>query len=130
VKSPYYYKMTALRVIDGDSIEVLIDLGFDITLKEVVRLWDVDAPEIRGVNATPEGQRAKMFAHLWLCGREDKFGDPAEELWAMHTFRKDLYLDSRKYNAREKYGRILGVIYRGGEEKSLNDALLDKGLIK
>lgn len=136
---PYYYPVDVLRVIDGDTISVAIDLGFNITFKEYVRLWYVDTPEIVGKNATEEGLKAKLFTILWLQGNESSFDErlavPVKDaitnvLDDELAWLPNLYVDSVKYNAREKYGRILGVFYRGVEEESLNQALLNKGLIK
>ena len=56
----YSYAATVVRVIDGDSLEVLIDLGFKIGLRETVRLAGIDTPELRGDRAV-DGQAAKAF---------------------------------------------------------------------
>jgi micrococcal nuclease len=101
-RSPlYHYAMTVARVIDGDTLLCDIDLGFNIRTRDYVRLFGVNTPEIYGTKATPEGTLAREYVMLWLTGR--------------------------KYNEREKYGRILGTVYNGIEAESLNDALIREG---
>lgn len=110
VRSPlYHYSMTVARVIDGDTLLCEIDLGFNIRTRDYVRLFGVDTPEIYGTRATPAGTLAREFVLQWLGPRYD------------------LRLHSRRYDEREKYGRILGTIYNGDEPESLNDALIREG---
>lgn len=106
----YTYTCKILRVVDGDTLEVLIDLGFNAFLKETIRLLGVNTPEVFGAKASPEGKIASEYTKKWIADREGK-----------GTF---VYLSS-KYNSREKYGRCLGVISFGDE--SLNDALISQG---
>lgn len=90
----YWYEILSYRVIDGDSIECEIDLGFDIHIREVVRLRDIECPETRTKNLDEKakGLAAKDFVQRML--------DDADEI----------YLDSAEYR-RGKYGRCLGIIY-------------------
>lgn len=90
----YMYNCALVRVIDGDTIDVLIDLGFDIHLKERVRLSSIDTAEIFGSKAVAAGQVSKEFVGAWM------------------QQAKSLILFSQRYNAREKYGRVLGEFYR------------------
>lgn len=60
----YQYHATLARVIDGDTFALDIDLGFHITVRETVRLFGIDCPEIR----TEEGKRAKAFTEAWFAG--------------------------------------------------------------
>ena len=79
-----------------------------------------------------------MYTSLWLRGRESEFNGfkslPINEAWDKMPasdegpWLDNLYLDSIKYNDREKYGRILGYIYRDNEGMSLNDRLVESGL--
>jgi len=104
----YQYRFELIRVIDGDTIEVMLDLGIETYRRELIRLYGVNTPEKRG--ATKEAaMAAQAFTTSWLIG----------------TF--PFHLDSRSYKPREKYGRILGVVYRYGDPVSLNDALLKAG---
>lgn len=90
----YIYAVKPVRVVDGDSIDLEIDLGFKTWKFERVRLSSIDTPEITGSQATPEGQVAKEFTREWLN---------AASL---------VFLHSIKYDHREKYGRVLGDLYR------------------
>jgi len=111
----YNYRIEVLRVIDGDTLQVMVDYGFSQFGKEMVRLYDIDTPETRGVNVDPvRGPLATKFTLDWLCVDG-------------HLFRSGLTMDSRKYNAREKYGRALADIYRPDDPISLNQALRDAG---
>ena len=60
----YQYRATILRVVDGDTLDVSIDLGFNIFHKLRIRLKGVDCPELR----TEEGKAAKAFVETWLEG--------------------------------------------------------------
>lgn len=110
---PYVYRVELRRVVDGDTVVLDLDMGFKCWLSgQYVRLYDVDTPEIFGRNATPEGQAAKAFTVQWF--REGA------------TFT----MISRRYDHREKYGRILGDIHRDDDPISLNQALLAAGHVK
>ncbi len=106
---PYVYKIEVERVIDGDTVFATIQLGFNIRFKEFIRLFGVNTPEIFGATATPAGTLAKEFVIAWLF---------AGKVFTLH---------SRKYNEREKYGRVLGTIYRDDDAESLNAALIREG---
>jgi len=82
----YEYKATLLRVIDGDTIHLDVDLGIDIHVHLTIRLAGIDAPEM----GTPAGQAAKD----WLINRLGS---------------KTVYVDTVK-DRKEKYGRYLGWI--------------------
>ena len=50
--NPYCYNISNIRVIDGDTIEADVDLGFDVTLKkQKIRLWGIDCPPIRTLDS-------------------------------------------------------------------------------
>ena len=114
----YTYECKVLNVVDGDTIDIEIDLGFTIRIKERVRLIGVDTPEVFGTKAVPEGIIASDFTKKWISDRKailDKFE-----------------YQSVKYNSRDKYGRSLGVLLWNGAKvaESLNDALVASGNIK
>ena len=104
---PFVYQCTLDRVVDGDTIDVNIDLGFKIILaKQRVRLVGIDTPE----------SRTKDLA-------EKKLGLQAKEL--LQELTKDGFvLESQ---GRGKYGRILGVLW-DLEENSINEKLVEAGL--
>jgi micrococcal nuclease len=97
----FFRKALPLYVVDGDTIDLNIELGWDLYLTERVRLWNVDAPEVRG----PEkvwGREVKEKVAEWL--------EPQPYVW----------LHSKKYQ-RDKYGRTIGVIWAADESTNLND---------
>lgn len=108
----YTYAIEIVRVVDGDTLEADIDLGFNIVAREFIRLYDVDTPEVYGRYAEPAGALASQFTKDWLEGQTG------------------LILDSRRYDARGKYGRCLGEIFRPDDPVSLNDALIHAGHVK
>lgn len=105
----YRYTARPLRAVDGDTIEVVLQLGFNIELTDHVRLFGINTPEVVGADAA-RGHEAKLFTALWLNGASR------------------LYVESNRFNAREKYGRILATVFRDDDAVSLNDALLVAGL--
>ena len=88
----YIYKAELIRVVDGDTVDLVIDLGFDTLRKERFRLYGVDAPEMR----TAEGKEAKA----WL---EDAL-QPLESIYV-----QTIQLSTKA--KRDKYGRFLAVLY-------------------
>lgn len=101
----YDYRARVVRVIDGDTVVLNVDLGFDIHHTNMtVRLWGINAPEMN----TPEGKQARA----WLV-----------EKLANQT---DILFDSRKDKA-DKYGRYLAVLWRDGDISSLNDQMVVAG---
>jgi len=65
----YEYKAIITRVIDGDTYDFLIDLGFGITYKDRLRLYGVDTPEVRGVER-PQGLAVKEQVIKLILGKE------------------------------------------------------------
>ena len=111
----YEYKIEITNVVDGDTLDASIDLGFNVIIKERIRLLGVNTPEVYGTNASIEGKVASAFTKEWFAER-DSFGY--------------FLLVSEKYDAREKYGRCLGRVYyvpHTGVRQCLNDVLILKG---
>ncbi len=105
----YTYKALLMRVIDGDTIEVMVDLGFNVLTKQVLRLNNIDTAEIYRPTNNEEkelGIEAKKFV-------EDFIGDSELTI---------------KTNKTGKYGRWLADVFVEGE--SLNEALVDNGFSK
>ena len=108
----YQYKIKKIRrVIDGDTLDVAIDLGFSITLNQRIRLKDIDAAETRTKDLTEklEGFAAKE----WLEKELSREGE-----WIIETYKE------------EKYGRILGTLYFVGDSVTLNEKMLNEGIAK
>jgi micrococcal nuclease len=106
-----YYVRKVENVVDGDTIDVLIDLGFDILFQSRVRLAGIDTPE----------SRTKDLAEKAL-GLESK-----EYLKKQLKDAKSVVIKTEKMNSSEKYGRILGWVYLNGDTVSLNDKMINDG---
>ena len=106
-----YYVRKVENVVDGDTIDVLIDLGFDILFASRVRLAGIDTPE----------SRTKDLAEKAL-GLEAK-----EYLKKALKDAKSVVIKTEKMNSSEKYGRILGWIYINGDTESINDKMINDG---
>ena len=108
--SKYEYSAKLVRVVDGDTCDALIDLGFDTWVKKRIRFKGVDT---------------------WECRTRDK--EEKVKGLAAKAFTKDLLenSDDGKFALRShgvgKYGRVLGELFVKGEEKSVNDLLLENG---
>ena len=114
----YTYNCKVYNVVDGDTIDIELDLGFNIKIKERVRLLGVDTPEVFGTKAEPAGLVASDFTKHWIDER---------------SARGSFVYVSIKYDARDKYGRSLGyLVWRGadGNSENLNDAIIASGNIK
>ncbi len=107
----YTYRATVDRVVDGDTLDLTIDLGFHTFRKERVRLKGVDTPEMLGPDRVA-AVAARNFAQDWLHGTS---GVP--EGMTVQTER----------DKADKYGRMLVTVYAEGVDVSLNQALLDAG---
>jgi micrococcal nuclease len=106
-----YYVRKVENVVDGDTIDVLIDLGFDILFQSRVRLAGIDTPE----------SRTKDLKEKTL-GLESK-----EYLKKALKDAKSVVIKTEKMDSSEKYGRILGWVYINGETVSLNDMMINDG---
>jgi micrococcal nuclease len=106
-----YYVRKVDNVVDGDTIDVLIDLGFDILFQSRVRLAGIDTPE----------SRTKDLKEKAL-GLESK-----EYLKKALKDAKSVVIKTEKMDSSEKYGRILGWVYINGDTVSLNDMMINDG---
>jgi micrococcal nuclease len=108
----YEYRVKkVLKVVDGDTIDVDIDLGFDISFTSRVRLAGIDTPESRTTD--------KMEKTLGL--------EVKKKLGELIASAQTIVIKTEKMNSSEKYGRILGWLYLDGAEKSVNEALIASG---
>jgi micrococcal nuclease len=114
----YIYNCKVLNVVDGDTIDVEIDLGFNIKIKARVRLLGLDTPEVFGPKAEAAGIVASDFTKTWIKERQ-----AISDSFEYHSI---------KYNARDKYGRSLGILIWTGAKlaESLNEAIKASGNIK
>ena len=116
-KSCYNFRVVKInKVVDGDTIDVTIDLGFDLFKKERVRIAGVDTPEKRTRNL--EEKALGIDATNWLKKKlEDTIAGDGDEL----TIRTELV------GGTGKYGRILGWLYVGEDDISLNEKMITEG---
>ena len=116
-KSCYNFRVTSIdRVLDGDTIDVTIDLGFDLYKKERVRVAGVDTPEKRTRDL--EEKELGIDATNWL----------KEKLDGAIAGDDDLVIRTELVGGVGKYGRLLGWLYIGGDaESSLNEQMIEEG---
>ena len=116
-KSCYNFRVTKIdKVLDGDTIDVTIDLGFDLYKKERVRIAGVDTPEKRTRDL--EEKALGIDATNWMKEKlEATIAGDGDEL----TIRTELQ------GGVGKYGRLLGWCYINEEEKSLNEQMIEEG---
>ena len=103
------------RVVDGDTIDVTIDLGFDLNKKERVRVAGVDTPEKRTRDL--EEKELGIDATNWLKKELEDVLDGDDEL----IIRTELV------GGVGKYGRLLGWLYVGDDQVSLNEQMIEQG---
>jgi micrococcal nuclease len=105
----YEYRARIARVIDGDTVEAEIDLGFHVTLTVTLRLAGINAPETKGTER-PRGLAATRYLDSLIT---DLTGGTSE-----------LTVRTQK-DVTEKYGRYLAVLIAG--DVNLNDRMLADG---
>ena len=115
-ESCYNFRVTKIvKVLDGDTIDVLIDLGFDLFKKERVRIAGVDTPEKRTRDL--EEKELGIHATNWMKDKLTETIKGDEEL----TIRTELK------GGVGKYGRLLGWLYVGDATLSLNEQMITEG---
>ena len=115
-KSCYNFRVTKIKkVLDGDTIDVVIDLGFDLAKTERVRIAGVDTPEKRTRDL--EEKALGLDATNWLKDKLNETIKSDQEL----TIRTELV------GGTGKYGRLLGWLYIGDAEVSLNQQMIEEG---
>ena len=106
----YLYEARVVGVYDADTMDLCVDLGFNIAVTHRVRLYGIDAWEVRGVE-----RRRGRIARDWL----------REQIPVGSTVRVETIQDKQG-----KYGRYLAVVYdqcEQGEWRNLNQALVENG---
>jgi len=108
----FEYRCKLVKVVDGDTVDIDIDLGFGVWLNDQrVRLYGIDTPESR------------------TRDKDEKiYGLAAKDFVVDFLNDKDLILKTKVYDAKGKFGRILGEIWRTTNyaDKSVNDYLIEK----
>lgn len=109
---PYIYRIKEVqKVIDGDTIDCIIDLGFDIYLNKRIRLAGIDTPESRTSD-----------------DKEKKFGLESKE-WLIQKLKnaQDIVIKTELPDSTEKYGRIIGWLFIGNQSLSINEEMIMSG---
>ena len=115
-KSCYNFRVTEItKLLDGDTIDVLIDLGFDLSKKERVRIAGVDTPEKRTRDL--EEKELGVDATNWLKDKLEGAIDGDD----------DLIIRTELVGGVGKYGRLLGWLYIGDSTVSLNEDMITEG---
>ena len=115
-KSCYNFRVVSVdKVLDGDTIDVTIDLGFDLYKKERVRVAGVDTPEKRTRNL--EEKALGLDATAWIKDHLEGAIDGDD----------DLIIRTELDGGVGKYGRLLGWLYIGDATVSLNEKMIDEG---
>ena len=115
-KSCYNFRVVSIdRVVDGDTIDVSIDLGFDLIKKERVRIAGIDTPEKRTRDL--EEKALGIDATNWMKKNLEETIAGDDEL----TIRTELV------GGMGKYGRLLGWLYVGESNVSLNEIMIEEG---
>lgn len=106
-----YYVKKVTKIVDGDTIDVDIDLGFDISFSSRVRLAGIDTPESRTTDKMEKALGLEAKAYL------------KHEIEAAKT----VVIKTEKIDSSEKYGRILGWVYLDDSTISLNEKMITDG---
>lgn len=106
----YTYKAKLIRIVDGDTIDAEIDLGFDTIVRKRIRLYGINTPETRTKDL-----------------KEKEKGLAAKQ--RLTELLKTDFIVETILNKRGKYGRVLGVVYiMNNEQKvNINEALVTEG---
>ena len=109
----FWYGAKPLKAIDGDTIDLMVDLGFSIHFKMRVRLYGVNTPESRTKDLAEKelGMKAKKFTEDWLVGRD----------WVFVNTIPD---------KNDKYGRVLAKIYSSDKIDDVATACLNTDIIQ
>lgn len=106
---PFVYRATVCRIVDGDTLDVILDLGFGIQRETRVRLLGINTPETKGATKVA-GLAAKTFV--------ESIAKPGDSL---------LVQSRALLPASDVFGRALAFVWVGKAEMTLNQLLIDKG---
>ena len=107
----YEYKVKITRVVDGDTVDAEVDLGFDTFIKDRIRLMGLDTPESRTRNKKEKALGVAAKAYLKELLKENK---------------GDIILRTSK-EGKGKFGRILGTLLIYDGKTNVNQMLIDEG---
>ena len=108
--SPYSYRVKSIKkVIDGDTFDCIMDLGFDVLLEARVRMMGMDTPESRTRDL-----------------EEKKFGLLAKEYLTIKLEAEDIIVRTEVDNEKGKFGRILGWVW--ADDVNINQQMIDENM--
>ena len=108
--SPYSYRVKSIKkIIDGDTFDCIMDLGFDVLLEARVRMMGIDTPESRTRDL-----------------EEKKFGLLAKEYLTEKLAKEDSIVTTEVDNEKGKFGRILGWVWADGI--NVNKQMIDENM--
>ena len=108
----YTYRVKSVnRIVDGDTIDVTIDLGFSININQRVRVAGIDSPEKRTRDAAEKA--LGIDATEWMRKRINE--------------APELIIKTAVEGSMGKYGRVLGWLFVGDEDVSLNEQMINEG---
>ena len=102
----YLYRAKVLRVVDGDTVELQINMGFDIFCKQTFRLYSINAPEMKG-EEKEKGKEAKAFLESMIKGKD--------------------ILVRTYYDKKGTFRRYLAYIYSYDDKICINDEMVKHG---
>jgi len=111
----YVYKAKLVKVVDGDTVDLEIDLGFNIKFTTRVRFAKINTPELRSKdpNERQKAKQAKNFVIKWF-----------------QKYNNNCIIESIKKPKKGKYGRYIVYIYDPKQKECLNTLLLQNNLAK
>ena len=105
--SPYSYRVKSIvKIIDGDTFDCIMDLGFDVLLEARVRMYGIDTPESRTRDL-----------------EEKKFGLLAKD-WLIEHLNDDIIISTELDNEKGKFGRVLGTVWAEGI--NINEKMIEE----
>ena len=105
--SPYSYRVKSIvKIIDGDTFDCIMDLGFDVLLEARVRMYGIDTPESRTRDL-----------------EEKKFGLLAKD-WLIEHLNDDIVISTELDNEKGKFGRVLGTVWAEGT--NINEKMIEE----
>ena len=108
IEPSYTYRAEVTNVVDGDTVDAEVDLGFDVRFAMRLRLWGINAPEMRGESAERGREsRIRLRDLCFLAGNQ--------VMLKTHKDRQD------------KYGRYLAELCIAGSPRTINQQLVDEG---
>ena len=106
---PYSYRVKSIvKIIDGDTFDCIMDLGFDVLLEARVRMYGIDTPESRTRDL-----------------EEKKFGLLAKD-WLGNHLNDDIIISTELDNEKGKFGRVLGTVWAEGI--NINEKMIDENM--